>query len=90
MNDIEIIHTVDIFKALCSFNCSACSTVMSIVYDSLQSISSIVNALDQMCQINSKTTNIPLSCACLPFSMFSTSYKGWRKVTVHLNSSIVF
>lgn len=77
MNDIEIIHTVDIFKALRSFNCSACSAVMSktIVYDSLQSISSIVNALDQMCQINSKT-NIPLSCACLPSSMFSASYKG--------------
>lgn len=38
MNDIEIIHTVDIFKALCSSNCSACSTVMSktIVYDSFK------------------------------------------------------
>lgn len=35
-------HCGYIFKALCSFNCSACSVVMSktIVYDSLQSISS--------------------------------------------------
>jgi hypothetical protein len=32
----------------------------TIAYESLQSIPSIVNALVQMCQINSETTNIPL------------------------------
>lgn len=51
----------------------------TIVYDYLQSISSIVNALVQMCQINSKTTNIPPSCACLPSSMLPIPYhKDWK------------
>lgn len=51
----------------------------TIVYDSLQSISSIVNALVQMCQINSKTTNIPPSCACLPSSILPIPYHKDRK-----------
>lgn len=42
-----------------------------IVYD-LQSISNIVNALVQICQINSKATNVSLSSACLPSSELLT------------------
>ena len=52
-------HCGYVFKALCNFNCSACSVVMSkIIVHDLQSISNIVNPLVQLCQIHSKTTNV--------------------------------
>lgn len=42
-------HCGYVFKALCNFNCSACSVVMSkIIVHDLQSISNIVNPLVQL------------------------------------------
>jgi hypothetical protein len=75
-------HCGYVFKALCNFNCSACSVVMSkIIVHDLQSISNIVNPLVQLCQIHSKTTNVPLGCACVPSSELLTPTERGKVTT---------
>lgn len=64
-------HCGYVFKALCNFNCSACSVVMSkIIVHDLQSISNIVNPLVQLCQIHSKTTSQRLRTDLRPDLVF--------------------